>query len=51
MIAVRNGDIVTFRCQAVGYPEPSIQWLKNGQPFTQRFGGRKVIMEKNMSIL
>ena len=30
------GALVEFKCPAEGNPHPSIDWLKNGKPFTSR---------------
>uniref|UniRef100_H3AMP8 Fibroblast growth factor receptor n=1 Tax=Latimeria chalumnae TaxID=7897 RepID=H3AMP8_LATCH len=42
--AVPAGNTVKFRCPAMGYPTPTIQWLKNGREFRgeHRIGGIKL---------
>lgn len=29
---VREGEAVLFTCTCVGYPEPTVEWFKDGQP-------------------
>ncbi|XP_035985675.1 fibroblast growth factor receptor 2 isoform X2 [Fundulus heteroclitus] len=45
--AVPAANTVKFRCAAGGYPQPSLNWLKNGRPFRQedRMGGYKVRLQ------
>ncbi|XP_046726910.1 fibroblast growth factor receptor 1-A isoform X1 [Silurus meridionalis] len=42
--AVPASRTVRFRCQAIGNPNPTLKWLKNGKEFKkdQRIGGFKV---------
>lgn len=42
--AVPASKTVKFRCQASGYPTPTLKWYKNGKEFKrdQRIGGFKV---------
>jgi len=37
-----------LRCPAEGIPEPSISWLMNGQPFSERsYGKVRLMMRQN----
>jgi len=41
-VVLFTSDDFRLTCKAAGKPKPSVRWLKNGRPFTDRFANEPV---------